>query len=154
MALDVLSLTFAIIAGVANGTFPIFIKTDAVLAAKVHPIVFQLYKSLLLHSFGFAGGCRSYGPGGGLHPLPRGYLVACAPSLRCLSWVLVLQCSSTLLPVPSCHFLSFGWSSISRSRRMKLGELKWQQRRFTSPLWSLVWQCSYSVHDGRNRPSV
>ena len=43
--MDPLALIFAICAGCFNGTFPVFIKTDAVLAARIQPIVFQLYKS-------------------------------------------------------------------------------------------------------------
>jgi hypothetical protein len=43
--MDWTTLTLATLGGVSTGTFPIFIKTKAVLAADVHPIVFQLYKS-------------------------------------------------------------------------------------------------------------
>lgn len=43
--MDWITLFLAVAGGAANGTFPIFIKTPAVLAANVHPIVFQLYKS-------------------------------------------------------------------------------------------------------------
>ena len=35
----------AIAGGFFIGTYPIFVKTPAVLAADVHPAVFQLYKS-------------------------------------------------------------------------------------------------------------
>ena len=42
---DVLTFLLAVASGVANGTFPVFIKTPRVLAADVHPVVFQLYKS-------------------------------------------------------------------------------------------------------------
>ena len=50
MALDTLLLAFG--SGVCNGTFPVFIKTKPVLAAKIHPIVFQFYKSLWVCLFG------------------------------------------------------------------------------------------------------
>ena len=45
MEADWITLLLACLSGAANGTFPVFIKTDAVLNAKVHPVVFQLYKS-------------------------------------------------------------------------------------------------------------
>ena len=50
--MDGLTLLFAILSGFANGTFPVFIKTKRVLAADVHPIVFQLYKSSWVCAFG------------------------------------------------------------------------------------------------------
>ena len=43
--MDGLTLLLAMLGGLFNGTFPIFIKTEKVLAAKVHPVIFQLYKS-------------------------------------------------------------------------------------------------------------
>lgn len=43
--MDWLTFYLALGSGIANGTFPVFIKTRAVLAADVHPVVFQLYKS-------------------------------------------------------------------------------------------------------------
>jgi len=42
---DILTFMLAVASGVANGTFPVFIKTPRVLSADVHPVVFQLYKS-------------------------------------------------------------------------------------------------------------
>ena len=54
MEADWLTLLLACLSGAANGTFPVFIKTDAVLQAKVHPIVFQLYKSSWVMIIGVA----------------------------------------------------------------------------------------------------
>ena len=48
------ALAFAVAGGVANGTFPVFIKTKRVRAAQVHPVVFQLYKSSWVAIFGVA----------------------------------------------------------------------------------------------------
>ena len=45
MAMDVGTLLLALAGGAANGTFPVFVKTRGVLAANVHPVVFQMYKS-------------------------------------------------------------------------------------------------------------
>ena len=50
--MDWLCLLFAILSGVGNGTFPVFIKTRKVLAAEVHPVVFQFYKSAWVCLFG------------------------------------------------------------------------------------------------------
>jgi hypothetical protein len=50
--MDVLVLVLALCSGIANGTFPVFIKTQAVLRANVHPVVFQLYKSSCVSFFG------------------------------------------------------------------------------------------------------
>ena len=43
------SLLCAIGAGFFMGLYPLFIKTKPVLAANVHPVVFQLYVGLQLH---------------------------------------------------------------------------------------------------------
>mmetsp|Transcript_20690 Transcript_20690/g.65067 ORF Transcript_20690/g.65067 Transcript_20690/m.65067 type:complete len:345 (-) Transcript_20690:73-1107(-) len=51
---DLVSLVLGVASGAANGTFPIFIKTPRVLAADVHPVVFQLYKSAWVCFFGCA----------------------------------------------------------------------------------------------------
>ena len=48
MAQNGLTLLLAFAGGVFNGTFPVFIKTPRVLAARVHPVVFQLYKSTMV----------------------------------------------------------------------------------------------------------
>ena len=50
--MDWLTVVLAISSGVAMGTFPVFIKTDAVLRAAVHPVVFQLYKASWVAIFG------------------------------------------------------------------------------------------------------
>ena len=50
--LDLLTLLEAALGGAFNGTFPVFIKTNRVLAANVHPVVFQLYKSSCVCIFG------------------------------------------------------------------------------------------------------
>ena len=50
--MDWLCLLFAVLSGVGNGTFPVFIKTKKVLAAGVHPVVFQFYKSAWVCLFG------------------------------------------------------------------------------------------------------
>ena len=42
------SSALALLGGFFIGTYPIFVKTPTVLAAKAHPAVFQLYKSLLV----------------------------------------------------------------------------------------------------------
>ena len=49
------ALLYAVLGGVCFGTYPLFIRTPAALAAKPHPIVFQLYKStvVFLSSFLF-----------------------------------------------------------------------------------------------------
>jgi hypothetical protein len=49
---DAVALLFACLSGLCNGTFPIFIKTDAVLRANVHPTVFQAFKSSWVCIFG------------------------------------------------------------------------------------------------------
>eukprot|EP00038_Savillea_parva_P025762 m.49375 g.49375 ORF g.49375 m.49375 type:complete len:401 (+) comp7113_c0_seq1:195-1397(+) len=48
-----LPLLYAIIGGASMGVYPAFIKTKAVLAADVHPSVFQLYKSSMVFLTGF-----------------------------------------------------------------------------------------------------
>lgn len=48
------TVLLAFASGIFNGTFPVFIKTKAVLAADVHPIVFQFYKSLWVCILGAA----------------------------------------------------------------------------------------------------
>ena len=45
-------LLLTVASGGFNGTFPVFIKTERVLAARVHPIIFQLYKSVWVCIFG------------------------------------------------------------------------------------------------------
>eukprot|EP00310_Coccolithus_braarudii_P022684 CAMPEP_0183340836 /NCGR_PEP_ID=MMETSP0164_2-20130417/7255_1 /TAXON_ID=221442 /ORGANISM="Coccolithus pelagicus ssp braarudi, Strain PLY182g" /LENGTH=371 /DNA_ID=CAMNT_0025511037 /DNA_START=29 /DNA_END=1144 /DNA_ORIENTATION=- len=45
---------FAVLGGLANGTFPIFIKTAAVVHAQLHPVIFQLYKSSCVALLGLA----------------------------------------------------------------------------------------------------
>ena len=66
--MDSLTLLFAWLGGIANGTFPVFIKTDAVLCARVHPTVFQLAKSVWVCIFGLVllggVGMASCGRGG------------------------------------------------------------------------------------------
>lgn len=42
---DWLTLAFAYAGGACMGSYPIFVKTQPVLRAKVHPIIFQSYKS-------------------------------------------------------------------------------------------------------------
>ena len=59
-----LALALAVIGGALMGSYPVFIKTDAVLKAAPHPLVFQLYKSAVV----FATGVRrekECGPVGG-----------------------------------------------------------------------------------------
>lgn len=46
--MDWTTLALATTSGLARGLYPIFLKTDAVLAATPHPIVFQLYKSMVV----------------------------------------------------------------------------------------------------------
>ena len=50
--MDWLTFAMAVAGGVANGTFPVFIKTPRVLTANVHPVVFQMYKSVWVFIFG------------------------------------------------------------------------------------------------------
>ena len=50
--MDLITLLLAVAGGAANGTFPIFIKTRGVLAANVHPVTFQMYKSSWVAIFG------------------------------------------------------------------------------------------------------
>ena len=47
------ALLYAVLGGAAFGTYPLFIRTKAVLDAKPHPIVFQLYKSSVVFLTGF-----------------------------------------------------------------------------------------------------
>ena len=42
---ELLTSSLAVLGGVCMGTYPIFVKTSRVLAAKIHPAVFQGYKS-------------------------------------------------------------------------------------------------------------
>ena len=55
--MDGLTLLYALLGGAFNGTFPVFIKTDAVLAANIHPTVFQMAKSVWVCIFGIALVC-------------------------------------------------------------------------------------------------
>ena len=48
-----LSLTYAMLGGIFMGTYPVPIKTPAVLKADVHPVIFQLYKSTVVFICGF-----------------------------------------------------------------------------------------------------
>eukprot|EP00039_Didymoeca_costata_P028444 m.21079 g.21079 ORF g.21079 m.21079 type:complete len:385 (-) comp7025_c0_seq1:159-1313(-) len=48
-----ISLLVAVVGGFFMGLYPLFIKTPAVLAADVHPVVFQLYKSSVVCLTGF-----------------------------------------------------------------------------------------------------
>lgn len=43
--MDSLTVLFVLLGGLCGGTYPVPIKDPKVLAAKVHPVVFQLYKS-------------------------------------------------------------------------------------------------------------
>ena len=47
-SMDGWSTALALLAGVANGSYPLFLKTAAVLAADIHMIVFQSFKSTTL----------------------------------------------------------------------------------------------------------
>ena len=47
-----LALALAVIGGALMGSYPVFIKTDAVLKAEPHPLVFQLYKSAVVFATG------------------------------------------------------------------------------------------------------
>jgi len=47
------ALALALCGGFFMGLYPLFIKTDAVLAAKPHPVVFQMYKSSCVFISGF-----------------------------------------------------------------------------------------------------
>ena len=47
------ALTVAMSKCLRAGVYPLFIKTDAVLKAKPHPVVFQLYKSSCVFLSGF-----------------------------------------------------------------------------------------------------
>lgn len=47
-----ITFLLALAGGFFNGTFPVFIKTDKVLRARIHPIIFQLYKSTWVFLFG------------------------------------------------------------------------------------------------------
>lgn len=53
MQSKLLSLLLAIIGGAFNGAYPLFIKTPRVLAANVHPVIFQCYKSGMVFLTGF-----------------------------------------------------------------------------------------------------
>ena len=44
--MDPLVIVFTVLAAIGYGTFPVFLKSPRVLEAKVHPFVFQLYKSV------------------------------------------------------------------------------------------------------------
>lgn len=48
-----LTLTYAVLGGLFMGTYPVPIKTKAVLKANVHPVIFQLYKSTVVFLCGF-----------------------------------------------------------------------------------------------------
>ena len=48
------TLLLATLGGASTGTFPIFIKTKDVLAADVHPVIFQVYKSACVCIAGIA----------------------------------------------------------------------------------------------------
>jgi hypothetical protein len=50
--MDVVCLIFAVLGGFFSGTYPVPIKSPKVLAAKVHPIIFQCYKSFSVLVFG------------------------------------------------------------------------------------------------------
>ena len=53
MQSQLLALTLAILGGISMGIYPAFIKTPAVLAVDVHPVVFQCYKSTMVFLTGF-----------------------------------------------------------------------------------------------------
>ena len=48
-----LTLTYALLGGLFMGTYPVPIKTPAVIKANVHPVIFQLYKSTVVFICGF-----------------------------------------------------------------------------------------------------
>ena len=48
MDAQLLALLYAVLGGISMGCYPAFIKTRAVLAVDVHPVVFQCYKSTMV----------------------------------------------------------------------------------------------------------
>ena len=50
---DLQTLLYATLGGFCMGTYPLFIKTPTVLRANVAPIVFQLYKAIVVFLCGF-----------------------------------------------------------------------------------------------------
>lgn len=50
---DLLAFLFSMIGGFAMGTYPVPIKAPSVLKAKVHPMIFQCYKSFWVFTLGF-----------------------------------------------------------------------------------------------------
>lgn len=53
MAMDGVSLLFAVLGGATMGTYPVPIKAPSVLEARVHPMVFQCYKSFWVFALGW-----------------------------------------------------------------------------------------------------
>ena len=51
--MDYLALLYAMLGGFFMGTYPVPIKNPQVLKAKVHPVVFQCYKSFFVFVTGF-----------------------------------------------------------------------------------------------------
>lgn len=50
---QIIALILAIVGGAFNGAYPLFIKTPRVIAANVHPVIFQCYKSGMVFLTGF-----------------------------------------------------------------------------------------------------
>lgn len=49
---DLLTMGYAMLGGAFLGTYPVFVKTPALLAANVHPFIFQAYKSVWVFLIG------------------------------------------------------------------------------------------------------
>ena len=53
MQSQLLALALAVVGGISMGIYPAFIKTPAVLAVEVHPVIFQCYKSTMVFLTGW-----------------------------------------------------------------------------------------------------
>ena len=116
-SMDGLTLLLAMLGGLFNGTFPIFIKTEKVLAAKVHPVIFQLYKSSWVMIVGVC--CAIVRLIRGLpQPTPWASLSAAVDPVGCVQY-----CRPARRVAPACYdgatgssfpFLFSGSASTSR----------------------------------------
>lgn len=109
--MDWQTFVLCLVSGFFNGTFPVFIKTDAVLAAGVHPIVFQLWKAGIVSIVGIACAVLRYMRGLSIEFTPWAAWAAAAwiPSGVCtiISVTLCGVGSMTLVQAAASSTISF-----------------------------------------------